>query len=221
MISPIDQEYKLTKLIMQGKATMNEEFQQLANWIDKTYGVKTMNIIYDKIDKDEKPRLNIIFEKCEESELFSNGAGFDEVRQHEIASKFELDLNNSRIPPKYQTSNILVIFSAFEPIAKTETYWRVSKDEIDNLRLELNMKDLWTIHSNTFDSPTFFFYTDKQLKEYSNSEIKQLLTKKCFEVIKKYDDFNYFREEQFLIQFDSKENFENYYKGSWFNYDRR
>jgi hypothetical protein len=221
MTSPIDNEYKLTKLIKQGKSKMNEEFRQLANWIDHKYRVKTMNIIYDKIEKETRPRLNIIFEMSDESELFGTRSGFDEVKQYEIASQFEKDVNSSMTLAKYDTLNILIVFSAFEPIAKTETYWRVSKDEINGLQMALNMNDLWTIHLNTFDSPTFFFYTEKQVKKYSNNEIKQLLTKKCFEVIKKFDDFNYFQEGQFLVQIDSKENFESNYKGSWFNYDRR
>jgi hypothetical protein len=221
MTSPIDNEYKLTKLIKQGKSKMNEEFRQLAIWIDHKYRVKTMNIIYDKIEKETRPRLNIIFEMSDKSELFGTRSGFDEVKQYEIASQFEKDVNSSMTLAKYDTLNILIVFSAFEPIAKTETYWRVSKDEINGLQMALNMNDLWTIHLNTFDSPTFFFYTEKQVKKYSNNEIKQLLTKKCFEVIKKFDDFNYFQEGQFLVQIDSKENFESNYKGSWFNYDRR
>ncbi len=221
MTSPIDQDYKLTKLIKQGKATMNEEFQQLASWINRSYGVKTMNIIYDKIDNGTRPRLNIIFEKNDERKLFTTRSGFDEVKQHEIASEFERDVNGTVTLAKYETLNLLVIFSGFESVAKTDAYWRVSKDEINNLQLGLNMKALWTIHSNLFDSPTVFYCTDKQLEDYSNSEIKLLLTRKCFELIKKYDEFDYFREEQFSVKFDSKENFKNTYKCSWFNYDRR
>ncbi len=47
MIAPSDPEYKLTKLIKRGEATMDSEFIPLAEWIDKNYDVKTINIIYD------------------------------------------------------------------------------------------------------------------------------------------------------------------------------
>jgi hypothetical protein len=217
MISPIDQEYKLTKLIKQGKATMNADFIQLAGWIDQAYGVTTMNIIYSKIDNNTRPRLNIIFEKSRDQELFMNKFGFDPLKQNEIACQFEMDSVNH----KYDTHDILIIISAFEPVAKIETHWSVPKDKIQSLQLELNMKDLWQVHSNTFDAPTFFFNTVEQAEQYSKNGTKEILSKKCFELMKKYDEFDYFKENEFSIQLDSKENLENYYKGSWFNYDRR
>ena len=48
---PSDKDYKETKQIMLGKKVMQPEFKPLAEWIDKTYGVKTINIFYDTIDK--------------------------------------------------------------------------------------------------------------------------------------------------------------------------
>ena len=217
MVSPSDQDYKLTKLIKQGKATVNAEFKKFSDWIDQTYDVKTMNIIYDKIDNNTIPRLNIIFEDSKDQGLFMNKFGFDEVKQQEITTHLEHD----SISRKYDTKNIFMLFSAFEPIAKIEAYWNVPKDEIQRLRLDLDMSDLWQIHQNTWVEPTFFFFTDSQVKQYSKNGVKEMLTKKCFELLKKYDEFDYFNEDEFSIQLDSKENFENYYKGSWFNYDRR
>lgn len=59
MILPSDKEYTKTKRILLGTEKMKEEFLPLAEWIDKTYGVKTINIIYDTIDKGARPRLQI------------------------------------------------------------------------------------------------------------------------------------------------------------------
>jgi len=235
MITPSDNGYKLTKLIKQGKATMNGEFKLIAEWIDKTYGVKTMNIIYDTIDNETRPRLNIIFEKHSDEEIFRSKFGFDQVKQKEIALQFKktliaqgltknktiwssFSLNDS---DKYKTKNIWIIFSAFEPIAKIESYRSISTDEIQGLMLSLNMSDLWEIHNNTYDTATFFFYTDKQIEKYSKNGEKEILIEKYFELLKKYDEFDYLKKEEVSIQFDSKENFDNYYKGSWFNYDIR
>jgi hypothetical protein len=97
----------------------------------------------------------------------------------------------------------------------------VSKDEIKKLQSELNIDDLWIIRSNAFCEPTFFFYTDDQVNRYSNNEVKASLNNKCFELLKKHDEFDYFKKEEFSIQLDSKENFERFYKGNWFYYDRR
>ncbi len=70
MVSPSDKEYASTKLIMKGEAKMEIDFMPLADYINKKYIVNTLNIIYDAIDNDTRPRLNIIFEKFEEAEKF-------------------------------------------------------------------------------------------------------------------------------------------------------
>jgi len=220
MVSPIDEDYKLTKLIKQRKAAINAEFKPMADWIDGTYGVRTMNMIYGSIGNDLRPRLNIIFETDTDCDLFRIPSDLENTKQHEIASKFKQFVHDKALLA-YNVSGLFIIFSSFEEVSKIEAYWSVSKDDLDKLRLELNIGDIWVIHRNMFVPPSVFFYTAAQLSEYSKIEIKNAITKKCFEMIKKYDEFNYFKIEQFDVEFDSKENFENYYKGNWFNYDRR
>lgn len=70
MVSPSDKEYELTKLIKKGEAKMENNFMPLADYIDRKYNVNTLNIIYNVIDSNTRPRLNIIFEKFEEAEKF-------------------------------------------------------------------------------------------------------------------------------------------------------
>ncbi len=172
---------------------MNPDFTRIAGWIDQTYGVKTMNIIYDKIDNNKRPRLNIIFEESKDQQLITNKFGFDTLRQKEIAYQFERDSDNH----KYDTHDILVIFSAFEPVAKIEIYWSVSRDEIRELELELGISDLWQIHPNTWVEPTFFFYTSAQVEQYSKNGTRDMLARKCFELFKKHDEFGYLRNRNF------------------------
>src|SRR5882757_7394050 len=99
MIAPTDKEYKLTKLIKQGNATMDSEFVSLGKWIDKNYDVKTINIIYDTIDNGEKPRLQIIFETNEDAEKFRTKSGYDTLKQQEVAKEFKNTLIAQRLNP--------------------------------------------------------------------------------------------------------------------------
>jgi len=235
MVSPSDKEYASTKLIMKGEAKMEIDFMPLADYINKKYIVNTLNIIYDAIDNDTRPRLNIIFEKFEEAEKFKKKFGFDEVKQREIATQFKMTLINQGLAikkniwnyfsphnsDKYKTENIWIIFSAFEPIAKTEVTWKITKEEIQNLKSQLNMEDFWEIHKGTYGTPTFFFYNDIQATQNANNEARLLLTEKYFALLKKYDEMNYFKREEFFIHIDSKENLERNYEGNWFNYDRK
>ena len=91
MLLPSDNLYKLTKQIMLGKAAMNPEFIQLANFIDQRFGVKTINIEYDNSNKKIRPLLEICFEFKTEKQLFNKDGGyfnFDHLKQKLIADKF-------------------------------------------------------------------------------------------------------------------------------------
>jgi hypothetical protein len=88
MITAFDTEYKATKLIKQGKARLKDEFKPLANWIKEAYGAKPLNIIYDCIQHDNLPRLQVIFEFKEDADKFRDGYNFDQVKQQAIAGQF-------------------------------------------------------------------------------------------------------------------------------------
>src|SRR5690349_13460073 len=102
MIMPSDKDYRETKQIMLGKATMKSEFRQLADWIDKTYGVKTINIVYDTIDNGKRPRLEICFEFEKERTKFldQNNMNFDEKKQKAIALEFRKTLEEQGLIKK-------------------------------------------------------------------------------------------------------------------------
>src|SRR5579872_5630158 len=98
MIMPSDKEYKMTKQIMLGERTMNPDFIELARWIDKTYEVKTINIIYDTFiaARKKQSRLQICFEFERESLQFRDGVlgNFHSDKQITIAKKFKEILRN-------------------------------------------------------------------------------------------------------------------------------
>ena len=232
MTSPVEIEYKLTKLIKQGKAIIDSDFVELCEWIDKSYNVKTLNIIYDVIDSNPRPRLQIIFEWEREQKIFRTDYGYNETLQKEIARQFEIIISKRKQglktkwynlfdKPKYSATNILIVFGAFETAAKIEANWKVAENEIKQLQEKLKLNNLWLIYPEMFDSPTFFFFTDKQVEENSKSEMTSFLTSEYFNLLKTFDEFNYIKKDEFVIKFDSKENFEKSYSSSWYYYDRR
>lgn len=233
MIMPSDKEYKETKQIMLGKSNMNPDFRKLADDIDQTFKVKTINIIYDTIVKEKIPRLNICFEFEHEKQSFNeeNAINFDRRKQKLIADKFKQSITEQGLikkkrffeffskpdSEKYKTENIWIYYSAFEPIAKIETIESISQDKIDQLKSDLKCKELWEI-SRCFSGTTFFVYTDEQVKQYENSEIEKLWAEKYFEILEPYNEFEYFKRDKFYIYLDSKENFDNNYESNWFYY---
>jgi hypothetical protein len=226
MITPADKEYKLTKQIMLGQKTMNPDFVELADWINRTYQVKTVNIIYDTFisARRKQSRLQICFEFEFEALKFRDKPlmNFHTDKQSAIAEKFKEILtakkskNQARSAP-YTTENLLVVFSAFEPVAREEAVNNIPQEKVKELQKHLNNPELWEI-SKAFGRTTFFLYTEAQVKKYQDSQTRKDWAKKYFELLDQYNEFGYFKPESFSIALDSKENFDNNYESNWYYY---
>ena len=233
MIMPSDKEYSQTKRIKLGTEKMKPEFVPLAEWIDKTFDVKTINIIYDTL-YDNKPRVQICFEYEKEKNKFltSDITYFDKTKQKLIAEKFKETIEKQGLSkttnsllnffkPKqngeYQTEDIFVIYGAFEQVAKQEATYKITKDLTDEFINSFNNQDIWTI-SIGFTIPTFFMFTDEKVREYDKPEIKKMWADKYFDFVKPFDEFDYFKRENIQVYLDSKENFDNNYQSNWYYY---
>jgi hypothetical protein len=230
---PSDKEYTQTKSIILGTEKMKPEFVPLAEWIDKTYDVKTINIIYDTLD-NKTPRIQICFEYEKEKNKFLTHdiSYFDKPKQKEIAEKFTkiikqqglsrshssisniFGLNKKGI---YLTDNVFVIYGAFEPIAKLEATYKITQKQTEEFIKSIDNKDIWTI-SIGFTIPTFFMFTDEKVKEYDKPEIKSMWADKYYDFVKPFDEFNYFKRADIQVYIDSKENFDNNYESNWYYY---
>lgn len=231
MLLASDKEYIATKKIMQGKAAMNPAFKPLAAWIDSTYHVKTINIIYD-ILQDGHPQLQICFESQQEAASFQTSAsqGYNKTKQQAIAAQFKKTIDEQRLnstgifgflkqgdPLKYNTNNIWVIFGAFQPVAQREAAGKITTDQLLQLQQSLHNEEIWQI-IYMFIDPVFFFYTDEQLKKYKDNPVKEEWADKYFAILKQYDEFDYLHRETFTIYMDSKENFDKNYQSNWYYY---
>ena len=236
MIVSTDPDYLDTKLIKQGIKNLDPIFQELADWINQKFDTPVLNIYYDKIDVDKnRPRLSIIFEYYQSVEKFRDKIGnYETEKQNLIANQFRQLLKSKLIPSrsffdrlfkksyasKFDTDRLLVIFSAFETIAKEEVNHKIQKGEIDKLKQELSSKDVWEIYRE-LATTTYFFYTDKQIEDYKADGTTQMMTQQYFEILKKYDEFDYMKPDTYSLTFDSKENFDKNFESNWFWYSRR
>jgi hypothetical protein len=233
MITPSDKEYAQTKRIMLGTDKMKAEFIPLAEWIDKTYEVQTINIIYDTLD-NKTPRVQICFEFEKEKDKFMSHdiSYFDKTKQKAIGDKFKEIIEQQALSKKttsflnsfkekqereYLTENAFVIYGAFEPIAKMEATNKITKELTEEFIRSFNNKDIWTI-SIGFIVPTFFMFTNDKVKQYDKPEIKKIWTDKFYDFVKPFDEFDYFKREDIQIYLDSKENFDTNYESNWYYY---
>jgi hypothetical protein len=233
MILPSDKEYTKTKRILHGTEKIKPEFVPLAEWIDKTYDVKTINIIYDTLD-DKTPRIQICFEFEKEKQKFLTNdiSYFDKAKQKAIGQKFSETIKQQGLSKSsnvlfkifsskndgiYLTDNVFVIYGAFEPVAKLEASYKIKQEQTEEFIKSFHNKDIWTI-SIGFTIPTFFMFTDEKVKEYDKPEIKKVWADRYFDFVKPFDEFNYFKRDDIQVLIDSKENFDNNYESNWYYY---
>ncbi|RZJ79183.1 MAG: hypothetical protein EOO47_11580 [Flavobacterium sp.] len=133
-------------------------------------------------------------------------------------SLYFINQNKKRYCKKYSelvepNQNLLILFYAFETLAKEEANTKIPAKTIEGL--EEKYKDLIWKMVRFGEHTTFFFYTQSQLKSALKTGKTAALKEEYFEQLKHFDEFNYFNLANFNAVFDSKESFDKNYDGSW------
>ena len=217
MITPSDDDYQETKRLKRSGAPLTSPFREIAQWVAAEYGVRVLNVVYDSVTYDI-PRLIVILETQKDTLKFQNGAfgDFNKIDQKRVRERFETIIAEQD-DHRFNVEGLFVIFAAFEPVARMEANESVTKDELHRLKLKLNNKDLWEI-SRLFESVTFFFYTDAQVRKYEAAGLRDLYAQEYARLLQAYDEFGYFRKRGVSADFDSKENFDTNYQSNWYYY---
>lgn len=208
MLKTSDQEYKQTRLIKLAKSKMDDKFSVFADWINKEYAVQILNIYTDVINSDTL-RLQLIFEhETELSKFF--------LKDRFTSSKRIVNAIDKKYKELFQITHpqpVLVLFYAFEPLAKEEANTNIPLKTITSLKEKFE-DTIWLI-SRFGQHTIFFFYTKTQLKKAQKSGFVEKLKEAYFECLKPHDKFNYFTMNNLNTVFDSKENFDKIYQGNW------
>lgn len=218
MVTSHDAEYRSTKLIRQGQAFLEPLFAELAAWIAATWDVTVLNVVYDELDPGRQPRLQVIVEHLHERERFCEGCNFDPFAQQAIAARFA-ELVTRHGSTSYRVERLLVVFAAFAPLAREEADSKIPGEEVRSLQQRIANPDLWTIH-RCFAHVTFMFHTEEQARRHEQAGLRDEYAGQYFELLKRHDEFGYVQRDRFSVEFDSKENLDRNYAGSWMHYDR-
>jgi len=231
LVASSDRAYKRTKLIKQGKKRIDKKFALLAEWISKMYGVKVLDIQEEFMTHNNKVRIAVHLETYQERIAFKKDndwwSNFDPLKQHNIAEKY-LEIGNVHKVPTHgvlgklkkrnpTTTDIFVSFSAFEPIAREEANGLIPKHSIETLYKTLECPEIWTI-SRCFATVTLFVYQDEHKDKIKSSPEFKHIEDTYFKLLKEYDEFDYWKRENFGIGIDSKQNFDDNYESNWYYY---
>lgn len=218
MITPSDKDFQQTKQVKKHGIKLPSPLHELAAWIDTEYQVSVLNFYYDTFPPKDTPRLNVIFEFAHDAGKFrkSEFGGFDAIKQRAIREEF-IRLLAEHGEHRFDTADLFVYFSAFEPIARQEANGKVSKSEIERLKVRLANEQLWEI-SIAFDSVGFFFFTDAQAKAAEASGLRKVYADEYARLVEPYDEFGYLKRAGIAVYFDSKENFDTNFESNWYYY---
>lgn len=231
MVTSSDKAYKKTKLIKQGKRQIEEKFKPLAKWISENYEVFVLDIQENLMKHNNNVRIAVHLETQHDAMKFRKGtdylSGFDSKKQNEVAEKY-IEIGKLLKTPRKgflgkffkknpNMNDIFVSFSAFDRIAKIDANELIPEKRVKQLYEVFELPEIWTI-SRCFDSATLFVYKDDQKEQIKNSAEFKLIENNYFELLKEYDEFNYWKRKHFGIEIDSKQNFDENYKSNWYYY---
>lgn len=220
-MNPWENDYQQTKLVKQGAVAMPPTFCELAEWIGRRFDVPVpLNIFYDRSEPLHGPRLQVIFEHKLIADDFriDRVLNFDPVKQAEVKARY-LQLLGDGVMAANDAERLFVIFSAFEPAARWEANSRMTPGRINDVLKLLSSTVIWKIHPG-FGCAIIFVHTDAQLKMTEGGNFRDRCRNAYTAILGQFDDFGYFQEHPIELTFDSRENFEAKYNGSWFAYDR-
>ena len=226
MIMPSDKDYQETKQLKKSGLPLASPFREIADWIASEYGVQVLNVRYEILAVNDRPRLNVILEWDRDAEKFRDRTAtpglaymlcnFDHGKQDRVLQQFKRLLVEQNIQG-IVTDRMFVIFSSFEAAATIEANEMVTESDLDRLKQRLANPDLWLI-SRWSCTATFFFYTSAQAEEYEAKGLREVYTKEYLQLVKPWDEFGYITQSAILVRFDSKQNFDTNYQSNWFYY---
>jgi hypothetical protein len=219
MITSFDPEYQITKEISLGKRKLPEISRRLIEWINEKYKVKAINIYYDILEPDNRSRIQVIFDNHKDVSKFQeNGIGnYLPVLQNQIADKYTGLVSEMNLQDSYFTDRVFVCYSDFSSIYRSQLYESVPSNELEDLFKKYTNDLVWQIHLNG-SGLIIFFYNNIEKENPDNDAMVERLKNEYFALLKPYDELNYLSRTWILKE--SKEDFENIYKGDWYNWSR-
>lgn len=191
-----------------GRSAIDRKFLPFVEWFHETYDAELLHIVKDK-NADGTSRLQLIFEHQKDAEklLLKNRLSHSSRKEKAIIKKYlELYPDSGEIP-------IQLLFYAFELLARQEAVASVPLKVKEDFK-ERHKEILWEV-AIFGEYVTFFYYTNDGLNAALKQKHNELIRNEYFDLIKPFDQFNYFTRENFNVIFDSKQNFDERYESNW------
>ena len=215
--------YKIAKEIKLRTRTRSVISEEMTNWARKSLKVNVLDTIFLWKNNGKLPSLQIILEyPADYNFLHGDRQNPYNKKYNLIFAKKYIELaesNESSFEKGYVPEDFHFSYFVFSSVAMTECLGKISKEELDNLKRKYSNNRIWDIHVY-YQSVIIFFLSEPDVDMNQKEGINDAIISDLHEIIDRYDDFNYSKFDTFYIRFDSKQNFDEKFKGSWQNYYR-
>lgn len=218
---PSDEHYIETKKVLKGEKSISKEKRTLMEWIQNEYGIRVLNIEFDKIDQGKRDRINIIVADREDQEKMHHSGpdyyGYKKEFQKQILEKYYSIYGDVKKPSiSFSRKGQIepwVCYHVFNNVAKHEANGKIGQEELLSIKKQFDDLGIWEI-IQFFEGIFVFYYNDEQLTRNQNSDRVKQLKSRFFHAMKKNDEFNLLNEQKFSIGQDSKQNLDENYEGN-------
>lgn len=211
--------YQETLQILRNKIKLIPIYEELKDWLKERFEIIVYNFIFEKIkynNPENRYQLNILLALTNDFNKMLNYKNKKD-KQEEISQKFY------ELATKYDYGNIETIkdvwicyndFSAeIKADVNNQTYKHIGK----HLEEKYNKYSLWRI-CTLFTTVTVFFQNEIDVQINKEKGICEKIRQDYLETLKKHDEFNVYNLNEFVMEFDSKENLDKNYNGNLYYY---
>ena len=215
--------YEQTRKMKLGKRKLPHPLDELRRWVNEKYSINVLNVVFDRIDigpAEGRPRLNLIVDTADDylrmhKDSFTPKSNY----KKSILKKFSDIIEESGLGEEYDTRDVHLIFNDFSDEAMRQASTQLLENDKEAIISKFAQFNIWDIFGFS-KSIVVFYLMEKDLKENEGNGSNDLIKQECYQVVKRYDEFDCFQLDSFPITFDSKENLDNNYEGSLFYYFR-
>ena len=211
--------YERTKHLLLGEAEKSPLLVEFAGWLGQKYDVTLINYEFSRIDNpNNSQRLYLILnsnsdvEKLQAAQFkpnpFIDKAVSDQFRH--LARKYGH-------PDQHALEKFFVAYADYSEESRSVANWQAI-EEAKPIIMD-RFPHIWEVLA-IFSSTVVFYYQDIQIQEYEASGVSASISEQYYQILKKYDELDYYTPENFSLKFDSKQNVDENYQGSLFYYSR-
>lgn len=224
MYNATDAAYLQSTAIKKGEYQLHPKDQELVDWITGITGIKALNFCFETVETLMGYRvqhIRVIAERIAECRKMDGTPEYGKIiarfQQYfdEYGTTNKDNLKNEVFPRAGGIYPETIL--SFRPLEEIELKIANEKAMDEIVAIADHYPQVWVISIN-MNWQNIFYYTDEQLMANRSNGVNEEIKSKILDILKQYDEYDYFGEHSLQVQFDSKEAFDRDYDGNWCYY---